>query len=53
MKIFNRNQNDELPENTEKTLEQRKKFIEIAEYINAIFLIVLLVASIIYIILEY
>ncbi len=53
MKIFNRNENTELSEPTTQTLEKRKKFNEIAELINAIFLIILLVASFIYIVIEY
>lgn len=53
MKIFNRNQNTELSEPTMQSLEQRKKFYERVELINAIFLMVLLVASFIYIAIEY
>lgn len=53
MKIFNRNQNTELLEPTKESLEKKKKFNEIAELINAIFLIVLLVAMFIYIAIEY
>ena len=53
MKIFNRNQNTELLEPTKESLEKKKKFNETAELINAIFLIVLLVAMFVYIAIEY
>ena len=53
MKIFNRNQNNELSGPKTQSLEKKKKLNETAELINAILLIILLVAMFIYIAIEY